>query len=176
MGAERVQKRRLARVKQRERKGSPPETERVLKRRLTQVKQRERNEPTSVEFLRRTVLEIWCGLRRLSQTEGVLNRKLARVKRPAAAGKRERNELLPIEYLDCILSRRSRPSWRCINWLGIWVVNVQKLKILMCVLAPVRNFSVVCFEWVRTNSVCGALSIRSGRPLAQFEVTTGSFL
>jgi hypothetical protein len=36
------------------------------------------------------------------------------------------------------------------------------LKSLMCVLAPVRNFSVVCFEQVRSNSVCSALSIRSG--------------
>ena len=34
----------------------------------------------------------------------------------------------------------------CINWLGFWVVNGEKLKILMCVLASVRNFSVVCFE------------------------------
>jgi hypothetical protein len=51
----------------------------------------------------------------------------------------------------------------------------KKLKMLMCVLAPVRNFFVVCFEGVARNSVCGALSIRSGRPLAHFEVTTGSF-
>jgi len=36
------------------------------------------------------------------------------------------------------------------------------LKLLMCVLAPVRNFSVVCFDQVRSNSVCSALSIRSG--------------
>jgi hypothetical protein len=46
----------------------------------------------------------------------------------------------------------------------------------MCVLAPVRIFFVVCFERVRLNSVGGALSIRSGRPLAHFEVTTGSIL
>jgi hypothetical protein len=45
----------------------------------------------------------------------------------------------------------------------------------MCVLASVRIFSVVCFERVRTNSTCGALSVRSGRPLEHFEVTTGSF-
>jgi hypothetical protein len=45
----------------------------------------------------------------------------------------------------------------------------------MCVLAPVRNFSVVCFEGVTGNSVGSALSIRSGRPLAHFEATTGSF-
>ena len=32
----------------------------------------------------------------------------------------------------------------------------------MCVLASVRNFSVLCFERVRRNSVCGALSVRSG--------------
>jgi len=38
-------------------------------------------------------------------------------------------------------------GWRsCINWVGFWVVNGEKLKMLMCVLAPVRNFSVVCFE------------------------------
>jgi len=55
-------------------------------------------------------------------------------------------------------------------------MNGEKLKILMCVLAPVRNFSVVCFEWVARNSVGGALSIRSGRPLAVLEVTTGSIL
>jgi hypothetical protein len=35
-------------------------------------------------------------------------------------------------------------------------------KFLMCVLAPVRILSVVCFLGVTTNSVCGALSIRSG--------------
>ncbi len=35
-------------------------------------------------------------------------------------------------------------------------------KFLMCVLAPVRIFSVVCFLGVTTNSVGGALSIRSG--------------
>jgi hypothetical protein len=35
-------------------------------------------------------------------------------------------------------------------------------KFLMCVLAPVRIFSVVCFLGVRGNSVGGALSIRSG--------------
>ena len=55
-------------------------------------------------------------------------------------------------------------------------MNREKLKILMCVLAPVRNFSAVCFEGVTGNSVGGALSIRSGRPLAHFEVTTGSIL
>jgi hypothetical protein len=32
----------------------------------------------------------------------------------------------------------------------------------MCVLAPVRIFSVVCFLRVTSNSVCGALSVRSG--------------
>ena len=32
----------------------------------------------------------------------------------------------------------------------------------MCVLASVRNFSVVCFLRVRSNSVCGSLSVRSG--------------
>jgi hypothetical protein len=35
-------------------------------------------------------------------------------------------------------------------------------EFLMCVLAPVRIFSVVCFLGVATNSVGGALSIRSG--------------
>ena len=35
-------------------------------------------------------------------------------------------------------------------------------KFLMCVLAPVRIFSGDCFLGVRGNSVCGALSIRSG--------------
>ena len=35
-------------------------------------------------------------------------------------------------------------------------------EFLMCVLAPVRIFSVVCFLGVTPNSVCGALSIRSG--------------
>ena len=35
-------------------------------------------------------------------------------------------------------------------------------KFLMCVLAPVRIFSVVCFLGVTPNSVSGALSIRSG--------------
>ena len=34
----------------------------------------------------------------------------------------------------------------CINWAGFCVENGEKLKMLMCVLAPVRNFSVVCFE------------------------------
>ena len=58
---------------------------------------------------------------------------------------------------------------------GILRREWQKSKILMCVLASVRNFSVVCFERVRTNSTCGALSVRSGRPLGHFEVTTGSF-
>ena len=52
----------------------------------------------------------------------------------------------------------------------------EKLKILMCVLAPVRIFFGVCFERVALNSVCGALSVRSGRPLAHFEATTGSIL
>ena len=47
---------------------------------------------------------------------------------------------------------------------------------LMCVLAPVRNFSFLCFEGVTGNSVGSALSIRSGRPLVHFEVTTGSIL
>ena len=38
-------------------------------------------------------------------------------------------------------------AWRsCINWPLFWVGNGEKLKMLMCVLAPVRNFSVVCFE------------------------------
>ena len=55
-------------------------------------------------------------------------------------------------------------------------MNGEKLKMLMCVLAPVRNFSVVCFLRVRSNSVGSALSIRSGRPLVHFEVTTGSIL
>ena len=55
-------------------------------------------------------------------------------------------------------------------------MNGEKLKILMCVLAPVRNFSVLCFEQVGLNSVCGALPVRSGRPLVHFEVTTGSIL
>ena len=32
----------------------------------------------------------------------------------------------------------------------------------MCVLAPVRNLSVVCFEQVTSNSVGSTLSIRSG--------------
>ena len=35
-------------------------------------------------------------------------------------------------------------------------------EFLMCVLAPVRIFSVVCFLEVTTNSVGGALSIRGG--------------
>ena len=35
-------------------------------------------------------------------------------------------------------------------------------KLLMCVLAPVRIFSVVCFLGVTTNSVCGAVPVRSG--------------
>jgi hypothetical protein len=69
-----------------------------------------------------------------------------------------------------------RARWSCINWAGFCVVNGEKLKILMCVLASGRIFSVVCFERVRTNSTCGALSVRSGRPLAHFEVTTGSIL
>jgi hypothetical protein len=55
-------------------------------------------------------------------------------------------------------------------------VNGEKLKMLMCVLAPVRNFFVVCFERVARNSVCGAEPVRSGRPLVHFEVTTGSIL
>jgi len=67
-------------------------------------------------------------------------------------------------------------EWRCINWTRFCVLNREKLKILMCVLAPVRNFSVLCFEWVALNSVGSALSIRSGRPLVHFEVTTGSIL
>jgi len=38
-------------------------------------------------------------------------------------------------------------AWRsCINWEEFWVGNGEKLKMLMCVLAPVRIFSVVCFE------------------------------
>src|ERR1700722_8078163 len=65
---------------------------------------------------------------------------------------------------------------RCINWAGFCVVNGEKLKILMCVLAPVRISFVVCFERVARNSIGGALSIRSGRPLVHFEVTTGSIL
>jgi hypothetical protein len=32
----------------------------------------------------------------------------------------------------------------------------------MCVLAPVRIFSVVCFLGVTPNSVCGAVPVRSG--------------
>jgi hypothetical protein len=35
-------------------------------------------------------------------------------------------------------------------------------KFLMCVLAPVRIFSVVCFLGVTLNSVCGAVPVRSG--------------
>jgi len=35
-------------------------------------------------------------------------------------------------------------------------------KFLMCVLAPVRIFFGDCFLGVRGNSVCGALSVRSG--------------
>jgi|SRR3984957_494075 len=38
----------------------------------------------------------------------------------------------------------------------------------MCVLAPVRNFPVLCFEWVTRNSVGSALSIRSGLDHLQF--------
>jgi hypothetical protein len=120
--------------------------------------------------------------RRLSDTERALNRRLARVKQ------RERNELTPVEFLggtvlgiwyglrrrfDLVGLVRRRG---CINWAGFCVVNGEKLKILMCVLASVRNFSIVCFEGVTGNSVCGALSVRSGRPLAIFEVTTGSIL
>src|ERR1700722_7845606 len=33
---------------------------------------------------------------------------------------------------------------------------------LMCVLVPVRNFSVVCFERVRSISVCWSVPVRSG--------------
>jgi hypothetical protein len=76
--------------------------------------------------------------------------------------------------LDLLRSMRKR--WCCINWARFCVVNGEKLKILMCVLAPVRNFSVVCFEWLTSHSVCGAVPVRSGRPLAIFEVTTGSIL
>jgi hypothetical protein len=36
------------------------------------------------------------------------------------------------------------------------------LKSLMCVLASVRNFSVVCFEQVTPNSVCWSVPVRSG--------------
>jgi len=46
----------------------------------------------------------------------------------------------------------------------------------MCVLAPVRNFRFLCFEGVTGNSIGSAVSIRSGRPLAHSEVTTGSIL
>ncbi len=71
---------------------------------------------------------------------------------------------------------RMRKRWCCINWARFCVENGRKLKILMCVLASVRIFFVVCFERVALNSTCGALSVRSGRPLADFEVTTGSIL
>ena len=47
------------------------------------------------------------------------------------------------------------------------------LKSLMCVLASVRNFSVVCFEYVASNSVGGSLSIRSGLDHLHF-VSEGS--
>jgi hypothetical protein len=52
-------------------------------------------------------------------------------------------------------------------------VNGEKLEILMCVLASVRNFSVVCFEYVASNSVGGSLSIRSGLDHLHF-VSEGS--
>ena len=83
-----------------------------------------------------------------------------------------RLELRP--RLDLLGTIRWR--WRCINWTRFCAENGEKLEILMCVLAPVRNFSFLCFEWVARNSVGSALSIRSGRPLAIFEVTTGSIL
>ena len=46
-----------------------------------------------VEFSEGTVLGIWYGLRRLSQTERVLNRRLARVNR------RERKESTLVQCL-----------------------------------------------------------------------------
>ena len=45
---------------------------------------------------------------------------------------------------------------------GKWRGKLKILKSLMCVLASVRNFFVVCFLRVRSNSVCGSLSVRSG--------------
>jgi hypothetical protein len=83
-----------------------------------------------------------------------------------------RLELRPRVELFAFVGR----EWRCINWTRFCVVNRQNSKILKCVLAPVRNFFVVCFEWVARNSVCGAEPVRSGRPLVHFEVTTGSIL
>jgi hypothetical protein len=147
------------------------EAERELNRRLARVKQRERNESTAVEFWGGTVLGIWYGVRRgLPETERASDRKLTRVNR------RERNGLAAVEHLESLLVRRIWPRARCINWRGFCAENGEKLKILMCVLAPVRNFRFLCFEEVTGNSVCGAVPVRSGRPLVHFEVTTGSIL
>ena len=63
---------------------------------------------------------------------------------------------------------RKRSLSRCINWPKFCALSCQNLKILMCVLAPVRIFFVVCFERVRTNSVCGALSVRNGLNQGRF--------
>ena len=38
----------------------------------------------------------------------------------------------------------------------------ETLRVLTCVLAPVRNFFDVCFVAVKSNSVCGAEPVRSG--------------
>jgi hypothetical protein len=41
-------------------------------------------------------------------------------------------------------------------------ITCQVSKSLMCILAPVRNFSVVCFERVTSISVCGSEPVRNG--------------
>src|SRR5580704_13374537 len=45
-------------------------------------------------------------------------------------------------------------------------------KSLMCVLAPVRNFRLLCFVGVGRDSVCGAEPVRSGRPLGDSMLTS----
>src|ERR1700722_4202385 len=45
-------------------------------------------------------------------------------------------------------------------------------KSLMCVLAPVRNFRLLCFVGVVRDSDCGAEPVRSGRPLGDSMLTS----
>ena len=72
-------------------------------------------------------------------------------------GKRDRNDGL----LRPAIGASGGPFWE-------WKVGLRRAlkcclaEFLMCVLAPVRIFSVVCFLGVASNSVCGAVPIRSG--------------
>jgi hypothetical protein len=48
------------------------------------------------------------------------------------------------------------------EWLKVGAEVLRNRDCLMCILAPVRNFFVVCFVGVMSNSVCEAEPVRNG--------------